>query len=114
MGLALVLGAPSLVAFLVITAMGACMMVCATIFSIQMLAFVQAQSPPDMVGKIVSFVMAVSMCSQPFGQAIYGMLFERFANHCGLVVLATALASIAVALYSKSAFRRLAPARSAA
>lgn len=109
MGLVLVFGAPPLASFFVITGMSAFLMVCSTIFSIQMLAFVQAQSPEHMVGKIISFVMAVSMCSQPFGQALYGILFERFAAAAGLVVLATAAASIVVALYSKSAFHRLTP-----
>lgn len=110
MGLVLVLGAPVLISFFVITGFSAFLMVCSTIFSIQMLAFVQAQTPENMVGKVISFVMAISMCSQPFGQALYGMLFERFTTASGLVVLATAVVSIAVALYSKSVFRGLRPA----
>lgn len=110
MGLVLALSAPVLVSYFVITAASAVMMAFSTIFSIQMLAFVQAQTPPHLIGKVVSFVLAISMCAQPFGQALYGVLFEQFADASGMVVLAAGLVSAMVALYSKSAFGQLRPA----
>lgn len=110
MSATLLLNAPRLASYFVITGMSAVIMICSTVFSIQMLAFVQAQTPGDLVGKVVSFVMALSMCAQPFGQALYGLLFERFAASSGAVVLAAGLISMVVALYSKSAFLQLRPA----
>ena len=61
----------------------------------------------ELVGKVLSWVMAISMCSQPIGQAMYGVLFEQFAGAPGVVILGAAAATVVVALYSKSAFSQL-------
>ena len=107
MGLVLVAGAPVMVSYWVFTLAGAFLMACATLFSIQMLAFGQAVTPTELVGKVLSCVMAVSLCAQPFGQAMYGVLFEQFSAAPGVVILGAAAAAVVVALYSKSAFRQL-------
>ena len=107
MGLVLIMGAPVMVSYWVFTLAGAFSMACATLFSIQMMAFGQAVTPPELVGKVLSCVMALSMCSQPLGQAMYGVLFEQFAGSPGVVILGAAAASIAVSLYSKSVFHQM-------
>lgn len=112
MALVLLAGAPALASYLVLTVMGAFLMACATLFSIQMLAFVQGETPPEIVGKVVSFLMAISLCAQPIGQALYGVLFENFAP--GSIVLGAAILSSIVALYSRAAFRQLKSAVTAA
>ena len=37
---------------------------------------VQGQTPPGLLGKVLAFIMAVSNCAAPVGQAVYGALFE--------------------------------------
>ena len=46
-------------------------------FSIQMLAVVQAETPEHLIGKVIACITTLIMCAQPFGQLIYGLLFER-------------------------------------
>ena len=107
MGLTLLLGAPPFVSYLVITVMSFFLMVCATLFSIQMLAFAQVQTPTELTGKVISFMMALSMCSQPIGQALYGILFEKLAGLPWVVVMGAAVISVLIALYSKSTFSKI-------
>ncbi|MCP1109573.1 MFS transporter [Ohessyouella blattaphilus] len=105
--LVLIVGTSSIFSYIVITAMSMLVMVCSTIFSIIMLAFAQQVTPPHLVGKVISVVMAINLLAQPLGQSLFGVAFERFAHAPGLVVLAAALLSLFVALYSKSCFAEL-------
>lgn len=50
----------------------AIMVAAAVIFQIQMMSFVQRQTPEHLVGKVISCVLTLSMCAQPIGQAAYG------------------------------------------
>lgn len=81
-----------------------------TIFSIQMLAYVQLVTPPDLVGKIMALMMTVSMCAAPLGQAMYGGLFEIMSDKLYLIFFFAAAASCAVALFSRKAFSAIANA----
>lgn len=107
MGLVLLFGVHTFVSYLVITVMSFVLMVAATLFSVQMLAFVQAQTPAEIVGKVISCLMALSVCAQPIGQALYGVLFERFAAIPWVVVLGAAIASSIIAVFSKAIFNEL-------
>lgn len=107
MGLMLLLGTPVFLSYLVITAMSFILMVAATMFTVQMLSFVQAQTPAQIVGKVISCLMAISICAQPIGQTLYGVLFERFAAIPWVIVLGSAMASCIIAIFSKAAFSEL-------
>ena len=37
----------------------------------------QSQTPGELVGKVISCLLALSMCAPPIGQAMYGVLFEQ-------------------------------------
>lgn len=52
-------------------------------------------------------LMTLAMCAQPVGQALYGVLFERFEAAAWAILLAAALAAALLALCSKRVFRRL-------
>jgi hypothetical protein len=81
------------------------LMVLSTLFSVQMMAFVQSQTPGELVGKVISCLLALSMCAQPIGQAMYGVLFEQCP--AWLVVCGASGVSALVALASRAAFRSL-------
>ncbi|MEG2394075.1 MAG: hypothetical protein RSC36_03500 [Ruthenibacterium sp.] len=53
----------------------------------------QTQTPPELVGKVIALMMSLSLCAQPVGQAIYGLLFEKFAGHIGVLLLCVAALS---------------------
>ena len=76
MGLSLAL-APASAGYVVVAVCSFMLMVLSTLFSVQMMAFVQSQTPGELVGKVISCLLALSMCAQPIGQAMYGVLFEQ-------------------------------------
>ncbi|MCH5263454.1 MAG: MFS transporter [Lachnospiraceae bacterium] len=78
-----------------------------TVFSVQMLAFVQAETPPNLIGKVMAVGMTGSMCAQPFGSALYGYLFELCAGREALVVLFAGIVTFAIAVKSRKVFLAL-------
>lgn len=102
--LTLGLGAPPLVSFWVITGASFALMALATLFSVQMLTFVQMRTPEALVGKVIACLMAVSMCAQPAGQALYGLLFEQFGAFPWAIVLGAAATSAGIAILSRKVF----------
>ena len=101
MGIALLLFSSGIVNYLVITVCCFGIMVCSTVFTVQIMSFVQTETPPNLIGKIIAVMMAVSMCAQPLGNALYGILFE--------VVLFAGFVSLAIAVGMKNIFKRLIP-----
>lgn len=107
MSLTLLFGAPSFVSYLIITVMGFLLMVGSMLFSIQMLAFVQRVTPLEIVGKVISCLMALCMCAMPFGQAVYGVLFEQLRHMTWIIILGAAVLSCITALFSKTTFSKI-------
>ena len=103
-GISLLVGAPAFVSYIIITAMIFIAMGLTTIFSVQMLSYVQIETPVKIVGKVISTLMALSMCAQPLGQSIYGLLFERIPGGQWAIVMVSAALSLLIALFSKATF----------
>ena len=80
-------------------------MVLSTLLVVVLSAAVQSRTPPDLLGKVMAFIMAVSNCASPLGQAAYGVLFELCPAWA--VLLGAAVASAGIALCSKPVFRGL-------
>lgn len=76
----------------------------ATIFIIQMMSYVQRQTPEHLVGKVISCILTLSMCAQPIGQAIYGALIERFFDSIHIIFFITALITVMITFISKRIF----------
>ena len=74
---------------------------------VQIYTLVQAQTPPQLIGKIMAALLSVAMCGQPIGQAIYGVLFDILAAHPWVVLMGSAAAAFLISLYSKRIFRQL-------
>lgn len=106
-GAAFLLGAPPMLAYFILVACCFVGMACATMFSIQMMALIQMETPAHMVGKVISCVLALSMCSQPVGQALYGGLFEVLGRQPHFILFGAAAVSCVIAFYSKATFGRL-------
>lgn len=103
----LLVAAPAMVSYIIITVIGFVAMAASSLFSIQMLAFVQQNTPPELVGKVISLLMALSMCAMPLGQLIYGFLFENIGHISWLIIFGGMVASLATALFSKAVFGKL-------
>ena len=105
MGLALLPGVSPSAGWWAITAMSFTIMVLSTTLVVVLSAAVQSQTPPDLLGKVMAFIMAVSNCASPLGQAVYGALFEGCPAWA--VLLGAAAAAAVTAVYSKGVFRAL-------
>lgn len=107
MGISLFEGIPHNVSFVVITAMCFGAMCASTMFSVAMLTVVQQQTPPQLLGKIMAAIMAVSSCSHPIGQAVYGLLFDVLAHMPYAVMIGSAVLAFAISIYSRRVFAKL-------
>lgn len=100
MGLGIMLPGSILWKYGILSGMGLAATVSATMFSIQMLAVVQTETPQHFVGKVVACIMTFVMCAQPVGQLIYGVLFDRLAN-LSIPIIGAGLVSMGIAIYAK-------------
>lgn len=80
MGLALSFSLPALVSYCIITGMSFLVMLGSTLFMVQIYTIIQTQTPPHLVGKVMAALIALALCGQPIGQALYGVLFDRFST----------------------------------
>lgn len=77
------------------------------IFSIFALSYIQQKTPNYLVGKVMSYVAAISMCSQPFSQTIYGILFDKFTKEVYLILVPTGIIIVIIGLLSTPFFAKL-------
>ncbi len=105
MGLSLLPGVPPSAGWWAVTVMSFAVMVLSTMLVVVLSAAVQGQTPPELLGKVMAFIMAVSNCASPLGQAVYGALFEGCPAWA--VLLGAAATAAVTALYSRRVFRAL-------
>ena len=106
-GIALILKMSSLVIYGIIIVGSTICMACSTMFTIQALTYVQQETPTHLIGKVVSCVMAICMCSQPLGQAIYGGLFDAMKENPEWIIFVAVILSAILSISSKSIFKEI-------
>ena len=105
MGIALMLSISDMVSYIVMAVCCFGIMVCSTIFTVQVMAFVQAQTPQTLIGKVIALMITVAMCAQPVGNVLYGLLFEVCYGAEAAVVLLAGGISLVIAVGTKSIFK---------
>ena len=110
MAAALLPGTAPAAGYWVVTAMSFAIMILSTMLMVQLSAAAQGQTPANLLGKVMAFIMAVSNCASPLGQAVYGVLFEKCPSWT--VLLGAACAAAVTAVYSRTVFRALDPSPS--
>ncbi len=93
--------------YLVLTLCCFFIMACSTIFTIQMMSFIQTETPQQMIGKVIAVILTVSMCAQPLGNALYGILFDICKGFEALVVLFSGVVSLIIAISARKIFKEL-------
>ena len=93
--------------YLVTTGCCFIIMIFSTVFSVQMLSFMQAETPPNLIGKVIAVALTISMCAQPLGNALYGVLFEICEGFEYAVVLFSGAVSLMVAVRARRIFGKL-------
>ena len=104
-GISLFLFSSGFVNYLVMTVCFFLIMTGSTVFTVQIMSFVQAETPPALIGKVIALILSVSMCAQPLGSALYGILFEVCAGCEFAVVFFAGIVSLMIALKMGKIFR---------
>jgi MFS family permease len=73
----------------------------ATIITIFVITKIQTETPNELLGKIMSIVLALSTCAIPLGQMFYGILLEKFKNSIFIPILLVAMLTAILALSAK-------------
>lgn len=104
---ALVLFSSGMINYMVITVCCFAVMLFSTVFTVQMMSFIQTETPQDFIGKVIAVILTVSMCAQPLGNAFYGVLFEICRGSEYAVVLFSGIVSLMIAVRARDTFKRL-------
>lgn len=101
------IGFPPFVSYLIISVSCFLVISVATMTTIQLITFIQGETPTHLTGKVLSLVMGLAMCAQPIGQTIYGLLFDIFKTTPYFIILGATIISLGIALSSKKVFENI-------
>lgn len=105
MAAVLLLSDSGILNYLVLTGCCFLIMIFSTIFAVQMMSYIQTATPEHLTGKVISVILTVSMCAQPLGNALYGVLFEAGRGYEYAVVLFSGIVSLMIAVRARRVFR---------
>lgn len=105
-GVSLLLFSSGMLNYIVLTVCCFFVMVCSTLFAVQMMSFIQTETPQHLIGKVMAVIFTVSMCAQLLGTAFYGALFEICKGVEYAVVLFSGVVSVLIAAGTKNIFKR--------
>ena len=78
-----------------------------SIFSIFAVSMIQQNTPNELIGKVMAYTSAVTLCAQPVGQMVYGFLFDRFQEIVYLVLIPSGIVVCVIGLLATVFFRKL-------
>ena len=105
MGASLAFSSSGMINYVVITVCCFSVMVFSTIFTVQMMSFLQTETPQNLIGKVIAVIFTVAMCAQTLGNALYGVLFEICRGMEYVVVLFSGAASLILAVSTRNVFK---------
>ena len=94
----------SITIYIILTLGCSILMILATLFQIQMMSYVQILTPNDLIGKVISFIICICMCSNPIGQFIYGFVFEHIGKYSHIPFCVASTIVIIIGLLSRKLF----------
>jgi len=75
-----------------------------TLLQIQIMSFMQAVTPKELTGKVISCFMCLCMCSIPLGQFIYGIVFEKIGSYLYLPFYLAVSVMIVISILTRRLF----------
>lgn len=106
-GIALMLPMPQMAKYGIVVVSCFVMMFLATLFSVQIMSYLQMIVPENMLGKVISSAMCIGMCASPLGQAMYGGLFQILQNKIGILFFGAAIVTVSLSLLMKKDYVKL-------
>lgn len=104
MGASLLLFSSGMINYTVIILCCFFIMIFSTVFTVQIMSFIQAETPQNLIGKVIGVILTLSMCAQPLGSAFYGVLFEAGKGCEFTVVLFAGIVSLGIAVHARRLF----------
>lgn len=83
------------------------MQIAISIFSIFAVSLIQQKTPNHLIGKVMAYTSAITMCVQPAGQIVYGFLFDKLISDVWLVFIPTGLIVCVVGLSAGGFFKKM-------
>jgi len=85
--------------------LGCCLMLLlVTVFTIQLMSYIQIITPHALIGKVISCVICVCMCTSPIGQFMYGIIYENIRSYIYIPFYVAALFMIVISVFSRHIF----------
>lgn len=81
------------------------MQIVVSIFSIFAVSLIQRKTPNHMIGKVMAYTSAITLCIQPIGQMAYGFLFDGLYNKVYLVLIPTGIIVCMIGMQATGFFR---------
>lgn len=106
-GLSLLFFESGMVNYLVLTGCSFLVMVCSTVFSVQMMSFIQTETPQNLLGKVIAVILTICMCAQPLGNAFYGVMFGACKGFEYVVVLFAGVVTLGIVVRARKVFENL-------
>lgn len=78
-----------------------------SVFSTCAISAIQSRTPERLMGKVMSYVFTLSLCAQPLGQILFGVLFDWCASDAYWVLLPSGVLLCALGLRSVRFFRAM-------
>ncbi len=98
---------PPMLSYVIITVSCFIFMAIGTMLGITMITFIQKETPKYMIGKVMSYAIAVITCARPVGQILYGFLFGTLKDQAYVIIFSAVLISSFIAVISRKIFHRL-------
>lgn len=105
-GIAFLLPFPTTARYLLTIAAFCGIQAAASIFSIYAVSSIQQKTPNCLIGKVMAYTSAITMCVQPLGQALYGLMFDRLRNTIHMILIPTGLIVCMISLGASDLFHR--------
>ena len=95
-----------IIRYVVIVAAFCGMQAAISVFSIFAVSMIQQSTPDELIGKIMAYTSAVTLCAQPVGQMVYGFLFDKFQEAVYLVLIPSGIVVCVIGLLATGFFRK--------
>jgi MFS family permease len=110
-GVALHLSSRAMTVYVVLIIGGGLLVALSTVFQIQMMTYIQRLTPTDLIGKVISCVLCVCLCTNPVGQFVYGFAFENIRHGAYIPFYTAAILMMGVSIFTRRMFHIVIPSR---
>jgi MFS family permease len=107
MGIIFFFNASDYLVYVVITVSSALALISTQVCNIQFFAFIQKETPSELIGKVMSILLIVPFLANALGQLLFGMLFEQFGELPWIIIFLAIFFSGIVVIYSRIWFKNV-------